>query len=345
MRMAALAVVMGVGVGAVAQERRTWEFNGGSWSEAPAAPTTQPAVVEPIIDRAEQLLFQGEYDAARKMLFAWELDHKKSPARDRCIFLLADCFYQGDDRIKAFYYCDELMDEYPESSLFQAALLKQYQIADAYLGTYRDSFLFMRILDESDIAIDMMFRIQQRAPGSPLAEKALLRTADYYFSDQDYDLAFDAYNAYERAYPRSDEIPRVKLRAAFSSLAQFRGVNFDATNLIDARAQLVDIRKNYPQLAADENVDTVIEQIDSAFAKKILIDGEFYERVHQPAGAVYQYRFLAQVYPASPEAAVAKARLARMPASALSGPIPPPASGYAPTTQPSNNNESLSAAQ
>jgi len=319
-------------------EDQTWEFREGRWLEmAPPAPTTAPVVAEPQLDRAEQLLTQSDYKTAKKILIEWVKAHPNihTPQRDRAVFLLADVFYQADDRIKSFFYCDELMDEYPESKLFQAALQKQFDIADAYMSGYKDRFLFMRILDEGSEAVQMMWRIQQRSPGSPLAEKAMLRTADYYFNDRDYDLAEDTYNAYWHNYPGSDEVPRVKLRAAFASLAQFRGVKFDATNIIDARVQLMEIQRRYPDLAAEENVQTVLDQIDSAFCKKLLDQGEFYERTQEPRGAVYEYRFLAQTYPSSPEAAEARRHLAHMPALALADPPPPPASGYAPATEPS----------
>jgi outer membrane assembly lipoprotein YfiO len=325
---------------AMGGEGRTWEFRDGSWMEiATPVSTTAPVAPDPELEHAEQLLTQHDYKTAKKILVAWVKVHTRirTPQRDRAVFLLADVFYQADDRIKSFFYCDELMDEYPESDLFAAALQKQYDIADAYLSGYKDRFLFMRILDESSEAVQMMWRIQQRAPGSPLAEKAMLRTADYYFSDRDYDLAEDAYNAFWRDYPNSDEVPRVKLRAAFASLAQFRGVNFDATNLIDARAQLLEIQRRYPDLAAEENVQTVLDQIDSAFCKKLLDRGEFYERTSEPRGAVYVFRFLAQVYPNSPEAVEARRHLAHMPALALADPPPPPTSGYAPSTEPSSD--------
>ena len=126
----------------------------------------------------------------------------------------------------------------------------------------------------------------------------------------------------------------MKLRAAFSCLAQFRGVKFDATSIIDARAQLIDIETQYPEMAADENLPSVIEQIDSAFAKKILETAKFYEKTHEPRGAVYQYRFLVQTYPDSPEAAEARDRLSRMSPSVLVEANPPFAPGYAPATQP-----------
>jgi outer membrane assembly lipoprotein YfiO len=325
-----------------AADMQTWEFRDGRWLEVPR-PTTQPTVDEPALDEAEQYLSRRNPDAAKKILVEWEKSHKHSPVRDRCIFLFAEVYFQKDNRIKSFFYCDELMDEYPESKLFQSALQKQFDIALDYLNGYKDKFLGMRILDEGSEAVQMMWRIQQRSPGSPLAEKGLHATADYYYNDSQYDLAEDAYNAYIQNYPGSEQIPRIKLRAAFSSLAQFRGVRFDASNLIDARAQLIVLQKEYPDLAAEENVQTVLDQIDSAFAKKLLDQGEFYQRTHEPRGAAYEFRFLAQTYPASPEAASARQYLRGMPPDAVAEAAPPQADGYAPTTQPAEPQSSADA--
>jgi outer membrane assembly lipoprotein YfiO len=322
-------------------ERRTWEFENGSWVDVlPQEPTPKP-INDPDLDRAEHLLANGQYKPAHDILVPWIKAHtnKDAPARDRCLFLLAECFYQYDDRNKAFFYCDELMDEYPSSKLFQAALQLQFTIADAYLNGYKRVFLWWRVVDASDDGIEMMYRIQERAPGSPLAEKALLHTANYYFDDEDFDLAEDAYNTYARRYPRSDQLPHIRMRAAFSSLAQFRGVPFDVTSLIDARAQLIDIEKTYPEMAAEENVPGLLDQIDRDFAKKLLDTAKWYERTHEPKGAVYYYRFLAQAYPNSPEAAEALTRLSQLPPAVLVEAWPPPASGYAPSTQPAGGLE------
>jgi len=315
---------------------QTWEFRAGRWLETPQ-PAPAQGLDAPMLDQAEQLLVQHNPKPAKKLLIAWEKANKKSPLRDRCLLLFADAYLQLDNRVRCFFFCDELMDEYPESKLFQTALRKQFDVATDYLNGYKEKFCGMRLLDMGTEGVQMMWRIQQRSPGSPLAERGLKATADYYFNDADYDLAEDAYNAYIQSYPHSDEIPRAKLRAAFSSLAQFRGVKFDASNIIDARAQLMVIQREYPDLAAEENVQTVLDQIDSAFAKKLLDVGDFYERTHQPRGAVYEYRFLAQTYPNLPEADIARQRLVQMPAIDASEAPPPMASSYAPTTEPSES--------
>jgi outer membrane assembly lipoprotein YfiO len=318
-----------------ADDSKTWEYvGGGTWEQATTAPSQQ-VVSEPDLDRAEQLLYHGNHDQAKSICLAWEKTHKESPVRDRALFLIAECEFEADDRIKSFYYLDELMDECPESKLFYVALDKQYRIADDFLNGHKMRFLGMPLFEAYDEAIEMLYRIQQRSPGSPLAEKSLLRTADFYYATSQFDLAKDAYASYIRGYPRSPRIPRIKLRRAFSSLALFHGLKFDATDIIDARAELVDIQRDYPQLADEENVPAVIARIDSAFGRKILEVGAYYERVHLPKAAVYHYRYLAETYPNSAEADEARRRIATMPAWALQDPPPPAGDGYAPSTQPS----------
>ena len=174
-----------------------------------------------------------------------------------------------------------------------------------------------------DEAVEMLYRIQQRSPGSPLAEKALLRTGDFYYKTSEFDLAGDVYAAFVKSYPRSPEVPRVRLRQAFSYYAQFRGLKFDATPIIDAREQLASILAQYPKLAEEENLAPVIERIDETFARKIFQTGEFYLRTHEPKAAVYTWRYLIQTYPKSSDAELARKAMAKMPKSVLSSPPPP----------------------
>jgi outer membrane assembly lipoprotein YfiO len=316
-------------------QTRSYDLHSGQWIETrtpTTAPSTQP-IANATLDRAEQLLSSPDFGAALPILLDWEKANKKAPDRDRCIYLFSNYFYQQDDYFKSFFYCDELMDEYPDSRLFAAALQHQYDIAHQCLNGYKKVFLGLRIVGTGDEGVEMMFRIQTRSPGSPLAEKALLETADYWFNTRQYDVATEAYHAYLTSYPKSPFMPRIRLRSAFASLAQFSGVKFDVTKLIDARAQLQDIQSKYPELAREENVADVIARIDAAFCQKLLVLGSFYERTHAPKAAVYEYRFLIQTYPKSPEAADARSRLAAMPPSVLDDPAPAFAASYAPSVE------------
>jgi outer membrane assembly lipoprotein YfiO len=292
---------------------------------APPAPSTQalqPAG-NPTLERAEALLQAHQWQAAHDLLLPWLKANPKAADRDRGLYLYAEVYYESGDWIRAFYHLDELLDNFPESKLFFPALQFQYDLADAYLNGHKDTFLGMPIVDREDEAIEMLFRVQQRSPGSPIAEKALKRTADYYFNTSQFDLAADAYDAFVRAYPRSPEVPQMKLRQAFSNLAQFRGPRFDATPLLNSRSEFKAIEVQYPDLAAESNVPQWIEHIDSDLARKAYITADFYRRTGRPGGATFLYRYVVQTYPNSPEAKMSSRELGKMPAWALRQPAPP----------------------
>ena len=297
------------------------ELRAGQWVQVdPAA--SQPAS-DSELNNIEDLITHGRYSEAGNRAVEWLKHNKASPLRDRALFLNAEALYRYGDRVKSFFYLDELLDEYPESRLYYSALEKQFQIADAFLDGYKSRFLWIPMIERQDEAIEMLYRIQQRSPGSPLAERALLRTADYYYANADYDLAADAYAAYARSYPRSPLIPRVKLRQAFANLAQFRGLRFDATPIIDARAQLTELKTLFPEFAAEQNVDDVIARIDEAMARKLYVTGDFYRRTHEPVAAGRTWQYLVERYPNSPMADEAKTEMEKLPPGSVR--VQPPA--------------------
>ena len=168
----------------------------------------------------------------------------------------------------------------------------------------------------------MLYRIRNRAPGSPLAERALLRTADHYRFDGQFDFAADAYAFYARHYPRSPMTPRARLWGAYCSLAQFRGIPFDATPVIDAREQLRSLAAAYPDLAKEERIDAILQRIDAVFAKKLYLTATYYRRTNEPGAAAYTYKYLLKAYPKAAEADRARMWLAELPVWAQNLPGP-----------------------
>jgi outer membrane assembly lipoprotein YfiO len=331
-----LVLLLGLGAGVpmlLGAEAQSWEFRNGRWEQVSAQ--VAQATPDPALDQIEQLISVNQPNAARKLALQWLKTNKSSPNRDRALFLLAEAYFRLGDRIWSFYQYDELLDNYAESRLYYPALQRQYDIADAFLRGFKRKFLWMRILGAEEEAVEMLYRIQQRSPGSPIAEKALLRTADYYYSDGQYDLAADVYAAYARSYPRSSVIQTVRLRQAFSYYAQFRGVRFDPTPMTDARAQLVDLIKEYPEMARQENLPAFIERIDATFARKLYVTANYFERVHEPKAMAYYYQYLVKTYPNSPEADKARKILSELPAEDfVSEPLYPSAPKIQATTQP-----------
>jgi tetratricopeptide (TPR) repeat protein len=306
--LAALSLTTLVSASALAQNptSRTFELSGGRFTEVP---TTDPASLpkpDPELKRIELLLDRGEYSAAKNTVLDWLLSHKEDRNYDHGLYLAAQAFNGLDQPIKAFYYCDQLMDASPGSEYFRPALQLQYDIGNGLLSGRKIRLLGMRLLDGTDEGVEMMFRIQTRSPGSPLAELALRRTADFYFADGDFDLAADAYAAHIKAYPRDPKLPEMLVRQAFSNYAQFTGTRFDPTPLVNARSQMTEIIDKYPEVARRENMQSFVDAIDKTLARKLLVTADFYRRTDKPAAQKLVLRTLTQQYPNSDEARQAK---------------------------------------
>ena len=295
----------------------SWELTeGGRWQQVTGAAATQPAT-DPILNRVEDMIQARQADPAHRIVVAWLRTHKGSPLRDRGIYLLGQANFARGNRIMAFYNFDEILDKYPTSRYFYPALQRQYDIADEFLKGYKRKFLGVPLFGAMEEATEMLYRVQQQAPGSPLAEKSLLRVADHYYADAQFDLAADAYAAYIRGYPRSPYLARVRLRQAFATLAQFRGVRFDATPVIDARQQLLDLAAFYPAIAEQENVAAIIQRIDASLSKKLLETARFWKRSSKPQASAYYYKYLINEYPGSAEAGQARVEVAGLPKEAV----------------------------
>ncbi|HEY0008173.1 MAG TPA: outer membrane protein assembly factor BamD [Tepidisphaeraceae bacterium] len=285
---------------------RTFELNDGRFTELP---TTQPAAETPpdaTLKRAETLIDRRSFAAARREVLPWLLANRGKPNYDLGLYLMAQAVNGDEDPLKAFYYCDELLDTFPASSYYSSGLELQYQIADSLLSGRRIKVLGVPFLDGTDEAVEMMFRIQQRSPGSPLAEQSLRRTADFYFADGQYDLAADVYGAHARSYPRSPDAPEILLRQAFSNYAQFTGVRFEPTPLVNARAQMTDLIGRYPEVAERENIPAFVDAIDKTLARKLWVTADFYRRTDKPDAANVILNVLVRDYPQSDEAQQAR---------------------------------------
>ncbi|HEX8340800.1 MAG TPA: outer membrane protein assembly factor BamD [Tepidisphaeraceae bacterium] len=288
---------------------KTFELSEGRFTELPAAaPTTLPAP-EPALKNVERLIDLKQFNAAHRQALGWLLAHKADPNYPFGLFLLAQGLNGDDEPIEAFYYCDELLDNHPASTYYAGALDLQYAIADSLLNGRKVKSAGLKIFSGTDDAIEMLFRIRERAPGSPLSERALRRTADFYFSDGQFDLAADAYGAYAKAYARSPNYPEILLRQAFSNYAQFTGLRFDPTPLVNARTQMNEMVNKYPEAAERENIPAFIDSIDKTLARKLATTADFYRRTGKPGAEKAIQRTLVEQFPQSDEAQRARAQL------------------------------------
>ena len=227
------------------------------------------------------------------------------------------------DEYEALFDYEEIARGYPNSSVFVTALQREFEIAKEYArGRYRKLWGLLRILPAEDDAEEILIRIQERLPGSRLAEEAGMELADYYFRTRDLRMASEAYDLFVENYPRSKDINKARLRLIYSYLADYRGPRYDASGLEEARLRLEDLRVTDPGLAQRIGVEALLVRIYESDARKMLVTAEYYLSVSDPVSAEFTIRRLLQRYPDSIASLEALRRipgiLARVPETVVS---------------------------
>ncbi len=308
-----------------AGQQQVEELRGQEFQPVPTRRTQEARQPVPELEAARALLEADQPKAAFQTALDWTLANRTHPSRDQGLLLMSRGLYGHGNPVKAFYYLDELMDTYPASPYFYDALQLQYDMAEALLDGYKLRALGLPLVNATGVGEEMMQRVQQRSPGSPLAERALLRTADFYMREGQYDIASDAYRSYLESYPRSRRVPEVRVRRILANVALYAGPPYDPTPLLDARAQARELLADDPALANAERMPELLTWIDEQMGAKLLNTAEYYERVNKPAAARKVLRDILRVLPETPAAETARRRLGEADTETTAPETPPEA--------------------
>jgi outer membrane protein assembly factor BamD (BamD/ComL family) len=269
--------------------------------------------------QARKALALGEPQRARALASAYLDKFPGGEVRPEMLLVRGDALVEMGDEYKALFDYEAITRKYSGSRAFVTALEREYQIAVAYADGLKRKFLgTFRILDASDDAQELLIRIQERLPGSRLAEDAGMKLADFYFDRSQMRLAADAYDLFVQNYPRSERIEKARERLIQSYLASYRGPRYDDTGLRDARRRLELLRVTQPSLAQRVGADALLVRIDESVARKLLTTARWYLSIDDPVSAELYLRRVVELHPATVAALdalrLAPRILAQMPA-------------------------------
>ncbi len=273
--------------------------------------------------RARKAILDGSPQRAVDLATAFINLFPDSPMIPEAYLIRGDALQAMGDEYEALFDYEEIARGYPNSSVFVTALQREFEIAKEYArGRYRKLWGLLRILPAEDDAEEILIRIQERLPGSRLAEEAGMELADYYFRTRDLRMASEAYDLFVENYPRSKDINKARLRLIYSYLADYRGPRYDASGLEEARLRLEDLRVTDPGLAQRIGVEALLVRIYESDARKMLVTAEYYLSVSDPVSAEFTIRRLLERYPDSIASLEALRRipgiLARVPETVVS---------------------------
>ncbi len=309
-----LAVIIVGPVLCAAEDELEWA--GGKWVQAVAPGEGTPA-------GELALIRQHQADGSRRdTLRAVKKFIEKYPGDARCeeaMLLAGEAELDANRYWQAFEWYERVASEYPNGKLFERALDRQFKVAEVFLdGRKRVVLGFLHISAYGD-GQEILFGIAAHSPGSALAERALMRVADFYFDRRNFVEAVETYDEYLEMFPKSDRSSRAMLRGARANLADYQGWAYDDTPLIEARQRFLIFAEQFPKDATDVGVDNILSQINSMQAQRAFEDAAFYERIDRPEPARICYKYVVMDYSDTEWAARANERISHLSGSDAKG--------------------------
>jgi len=286
-----------------------YELKDGKWTAA-VVPKEGTAAGEAALIRQHVELGQPRkaLKAAKKFLKRYSDDK----AREEVLLLAGLASIDRGRLYKAFEWFEQQLSEFPAGQYSAQALEKDYEIAEQFLGGRKRVVAGIFRLPAREEGLSILTRITEHAPGSVLAQKAMLRIADDYYTRGEWPEAVDAYDHYVKSFRRTGEVQFASLRAARAMYASFKGVAYDDTPLIDAQQRFRSFAAAYPAAARKANVSVTLKEIEGLRAEKVFRTARFYERTGRHSAAVFSYRQIVDAYPSTDLAEPARDALVRL---------------------------------
>lgn len=287
---------------------------------------------------AKSLLAERKFAAARKAFAAWLKSYPDSDHRADALLHAGDTeLYAANagesaDVWQAHEWYEEILNSYSGGEAAEKALRRELLVAELLLfkGQKRRIFKGMLRVSATDEALQILDRlIDERAPGSPVAEQALLMQANYHYEKGEFEEAERAYARLSTEFKRSRHERLAMQRSADAALASFAGIEFDDAPLLEAEERYRQYSDRYPKAATEEGVASQLARIRDSRAQKEFSTGQYYERAKQPRAAAFYYRSVVKNWPDTPWASQATQRLGTIdpgqPAPVVDTPATPPA--------------------
>lgn len=269
---------------ALAQTTLTLDAN-GQWQKSTPADADNPDAKT--MAAARQLIAERRPSDAYELLGDWIKagDRKANAYAPEAYLLRGRAKLDDDEETNALREWEVVVKKYPASEQFVPALEGEFEVAKLYIAGLRPRAIGIRIDDGKPVVEEIILRINERLPGSKLAEKALISLADMYYRDRDLPIAVETYDVFLRLYPRSQFRSRALQRRAFATIAQFRGPGHDPSGLVEARYQIEDFQREFPAEADRLGMsDALIARLDDSGAAHLLKVAKWYQgRGDQPS--------------------------------------------------------------
>lgn len=273
------------------------------------------------MQEGEALFRQRKYaDAAAKFKTAagrWP----DSTLEEDAQFLLAESYFFSDQYSKAHDVYNELLKKRNNSRYLDTIAAREFAIGRYWEQMYmkhRTWPITPNLTDKTRPTFDTFGNaikaydtIRMYDPTGPLADDAVMATANAHFVKGEFENAAYYYDLLRKEYPSSEFQQQAHLLGLQSKLRVYQGKDYDGTPLRDAAeiAKQAEVQFG-PKLGAErERVAETARKIEEMKAEREWNVGQYYETKKAFRAARITYDGLIEDYPATRFAAMARQRL------------------------------------
>jgi len=163
-------------------------------------------------------------------------------------------------------------------------------------------------------ALQVFEHVRQHDATGPLADQAAWTIATYHLQQADYESAANIYDQLIAEHPKSPLAHRATLASIDCKMKAYAGPEYDGAGLEQARAQIEQVMKAYPEKAAStaDDLSHKLDLIADQQAERAFTNGAYYKRAGKVAAAEFSFAEVPARWPESPWAKRAKAELATL---------------------------------
>lgn len=292
-------VLLSCCVPALGQSNELRLDDSGQWeqTDAPVPGTTQSLLAD-----ARRALAEDRPGAARVILDPWIKANERTgdPDFPAALLLRGDALTALGDEYNALYDYERIIKEFTGTEAFATAVERELNIGVNYVNGLDRKFFGVRILNAEDIGEELLIRVQERMPGSRIAERAGIELADYYFRTRQLKLAAEAYDLFVQLYPRSQYATKAMERRIYSTIAMYKGPRYDGSPLLDSQVLVRRFASLYPAQAKAAGLDdALVARLDDSAADELLETARWYLRNGDEVSARFVLKRLLRERPRS----------------------------------------------
>ncbi|MBX9736070.1 MAG: outer membrane protein assembly factor BamD [Phycisphaerales bacterium] len=277
------------------------QFKFSATGELSPTATPTPGTDEAMIADARRLIASGQPAQAKLLLDNWLKENSQSgkPTVPAAFLARGDAISLDGDEFEALYDYEQVIRSFPGSGEFPLAVEREMEIGIKYIqGMERRGWFGVRWVDAEDVGQELLIRVQERLPGSRVAERAGIELADHYYRERDLTLAATAYEMFLANYPLSPYRLKAMQRRIYANIARYKGPRYDGSALTDARVLINRFQSLYPAQAQETGLDSaLLTRIDETGALQMLEVASWYLARGDDAAARYTLKRLVRAHP------------------------------------------------